>query len=45
MHAEFKNIRGQLNNLFQKKTIQNLADKMKETNIFINNAKAKSFVK
>jgi Rrf2 family protein len=42
MHAEFKNIRGQLNNLFQKKTIQNLADKMKETNIFINNAKAKS---
>ena len=45
MHAEFKNIRTQLNNLFQKKTIQHLADKMKETNIFINNAKAKTFAK
>lgn len=45
MHSEFKTIRAQLNNLFQKKTIQNLADKMKESNIFINNSKNKSLAK
>lgn len=45
MHSEYKNIREQLNNLFQKKTIQNLADKMKESNIFINNSKGKSLAK
>lgn len=44
MHSEFKTIRTQLNNLFQKKTIQNLADKMKENNIFINNSKGKNRV-
>ena len=42
MHSEFKTIRAQLNKLFQKKTIQNLADKMKDSNIFINNSKKKS---
>lgn len=42
MHAEYKSIRLQLNNLFHKKTIQSLADKMKENNIFINNSKDKT---
>ncbi|MEO8961847.1 MAG: Rrf2 family transcriptional regulator [Ginsengibacter sp.] len=45
MHSEFKTIRAQLNNLFQKKTIQNLADTMKKSNVFINNSKNKSLVK
>ena len=45
MHAEFKSIRAQLNNLFEKKTIQNLADRMKENNIYINNSKGKKLTK
>ncbi|MEO9005178.1 MAG: Rrf2 family transcriptional regulator [Ginsengibacter sp.] len=45
MHSEFKTIRAQLNKLFQKKTIQNLADKMKDSNIFINNSKKKILAK
>lgn len=45
MHAEFKTIRVQLNSLFEKKTIQNLADRMKESNIYINNSKSRSVAK
>lgn len=37
MHEEFKQIRDQLNKLFEKKTIGDLADKMNKDNIFINN--------
>jgi Rrf2 family protein len=37
MHAEFKQVRDQLNNLFEKKTIGDLADKMKKNIFFINN--------
>jgi Rrf2 family transcriptional regulator, iron-sulfur cluster assembly transcription factor len=39
MHAEYKIIRKQLNQLFQKKTIQNLADEVSKDNIYINNTK------
>ena len=39
MHAEYKMIRQQLNQLFEKKTIQLLADEMSKKNIFINNTK------
>jgi len=39
MHAEFKEIRDRLNNLFEKKTIGDLVDKMNKSNIFINNPK------
>ncbi|HEY5465111.1 MAG TPA: Rrf2 family transcriptional regulator [Hanamia sp.] len=41
MHSEFKQIRDQLNKLFEKKTIASLADKMNKDNFFINNAKNK----
>lgn len=37
MHEEFKQIRDQLNKLFEKKTIGDLSDKMNKNNIFINN--------
>jgi len=39
MHSEFKQIRDQLNKLFEKKTIGSLADKMNKDNFFINNVK------
>ncbi len=41
MHAEYKIIRQQLNQLFEKKTIQHLVDEMSKENIFINNTKSK----
>lgn len=41
IHAEYKLIRQQLNQLFEKKTIQILADEMSKENIFINNTKVK----
>ena len=39
MHEDFKAIKGQLNKLFEKKTIGDLADKMNKDKIFINNPK------
>ena len=42
MHAEYKMIRAALNQLFEKKTIQHLADEVNKENIFINNGKGKS---
>lgn len=39
MHEDFKSIKGQLNKLFEKKTIGDLADKMNKDKIFINNQK------
>jgi Rrf2 family protein len=38
MHAEFREIRDQLTNLFDNKTIGDLADKMNESRTFINNS-------
>ena len=38
MHAEFKEIRDRLNDLFEKKTIGSLVDKGDKFKIFINNA-------
>ncbi len=38
MHAEYKIIKQQLIQLFEKKTIQNLADEVGKENIYINNA-------
>lgn len=39
MHGDYKKIRTQLNQLFEKKTIRYLADQMNQRNIFINNSK------
>lgn len=39
MHNEFKKIRQLLTNLFETKTIGNLADEMRGKNVFINNSK------
>lgn len=39
MHAEFKEIKERLNNLFEKKTIESLVDKGDKFNLFINNAR------
>jgi len=39
MHAEYKIIRQQLNELFEKKSIKDLADEVNKKNIFINNSK------
>ena len=41
MHAEYKMIRQQLNQLFEKETIQHLADEISKENIFINNTKGR----
>ena len=41
MHAEYKMIRAGLNQLFESKTIQDLADEVDKENIFINNGKGK----
>jgi Rrf2 family iron-sulfur cluster assembly transcriptional regulator len=38
MHAEYKEIRGQLNNLFEKKTIGSLVEKMNNQRFFIGNS-------
>jgi Rrf2 family protein len=38
MHAEFKEIRGQLNILFEKKTIGSLVEKMNNQRFFIGNS-------
>ncbi len=37
MHSEYKSIRNKLKNLFEKKTIQYLANETSKENIFINN--------
>ena len=37
MHSEYKNIRSRLTTLFEKKTIEQLANEMKRENVFINN--------
>ena len=37
MHSEYKSIRAKLTNLFEKKTIQQLANEMGKENVFINN--------
>lgn len=42
MHSEYKSIRKKLNNLFEKKTIQYLANETSKENIFINNRNIKS---
>lgn len=39
MHEDFKQIRDQLNKLFEKKTIGSLANKMNKDNFFINNSR------
>lgn len=39
MHSEYKMIRQQLINLFEKKTIQYLADETSKKNVFINNTR------
>ncbi|HEY8658326.1 MAG TPA: Rrf2 family transcriptional regulator [Hanamia sp.] len=41
MHAEYKIIKKQLNQLFGKKTIKHLADEMSKENIYIKNTKSK----
>jgi Rrf2 family protein len=41
MHAEYKVIRKQLNQIFEKKTIQNLADEVSKDNIYISNTRKK----
>lgn len=41
MHAEYKMIRQQLTRLFEKKTIQHLADEVDKDNIYINNKKVR----
>lgn len=38
MHADYKKIRGQLNNLFEKKTIGSLVEKMNNHRLFIGNS-------
>lgn len=38
MHAEYKEIRGQLNNLFKKNTIGSLVEKMNNQRLFIGNS-------
>ena len=37
MHSEYKSIRAKLTNLFEKKTIQQLANETSKENVFINN--------
>ena len=41
MHAEYKMIRQQLTHLFEKKTIQHLAEEVDKDNIYINNKKVR----
>ncbi len=41
MHAEYKMIRKQLTDLFEKETIQHLADEVNKDHIFINNARVR----
>lgn len=42
MHSEYKSIREKLNNLFEKKTIQYLANETSKDHIFINNRNLKN---